>query len=294
RDLTATGSARVYANNGSERDVGHYKISHFGKLHGAVSYPAVGSPEDKVRLAYVIMIHDAMTLLGMQETLDIVYETKHLFVVHVDADTPRNFVDFVTQYYEDVSNIHVLSNVSVQWGASSIMTAERLLYKYAVDIGGWDLCITLCGNAFPVKSPLQIARLVAQNKGLTFSDARRVDPFDREQNRWEGYECLDKRCRKVHGSPDDLPLFKGSQWMALSLDFTRYLVDYSVSDWYNHSVECCIDEYYKQVLVCPYDLVQLVLQAQNTTLRADVCRLGMAPERSSEFAHSQRPTVSNV
>eukprot|EP01134_Creolimax_fragrantissima_P006031 CFRG6031T1 len=170
----STNTSRVLGNYRPTRILERYN----GKFPEFL-YPSRGTPEAHIRIAYLFLIHDPIALLGMQESLDVLYETKHLFVIHIDGDAHPTFTRFVISYYENVPNIHVLAGVSIQWGTASVMLAEKMLYEYAVRVGGWDLAISLCGNSFPVKSPFQIARFVRMHKGITFSNSRKIDGFDK-------------------------------------------------------------------------------------------------------------------
>eukprot|EP01134_Creolimax_fragrantissima_P002074 CFRG2074T1 len=223
------------------RILGNYEPSSFYQIYRfrnggtVIKYPNEGSPENDVRIAYLFFISNADELIGMQETLDVLYETKHLLIIHVSRRTHSSFANFIREYYKGCSNIRVMRGRPSEVQGAELIEWEKQAFEYALSVGGWDIIINLCGYTVPIRSPTQIAAQFVNKKGISFVDATNIandlEGF-LERNPQTKIHCHNKNCSQVDETPNNLPVFCGNRWVALSPDFTAYVVQYDeLADW---------------------------------------------------------------
>ncbi|KNC81906.1 hypothetical protein SARC_05796 [Sphaeroforma arctica JP610] len=223
------------------RDMGDYEPTSFYQIYRhrnggqTIEYPRAGTPENDVRIAYLFFIDTTDDFLGVQEALDILYETKHTFVIYITRRSHSSFLKLIREYYEDLDNVRVMRGRELAVKGTELSDPDKQVYEYAISVGGWDIAINLCGLSMPIKSPAEIAREIVTKKGVSFVSSFNVkDNLEGflERNADTQIRCRNQECSQLENTPNNLPLYFGKRWVALSPDFTAYLVQYDdMADW---------------------------------------------------------------
>lgn len=197
-----------------------------------------------VRIAYLILAHDNLTLVYRQIDLLVSPDTK--FFIHFDKKSGAIAQDAYS-HREDVEFLKFRYNI--HWGGFNMVKATVALLKRAIN-EKFDYYILLSGQCFPIKRKSAIDNFLYENRGRSFiqliplpsenfpggglSKISNLFLFDQLGRIPDNYKKLLFRYlnkvlkifgykRKLSGGL--IPFF-GSQWWALSHEMTVYLLNY--------------------------------------------------------------------
>ena len=206
-------------------------------------------PNSSVKIAFGLMAHNQRTVFGLMELVDAIYSKEHLYVIHIDEKVEPHLHSAVVNQFFNVPNIIVvLKRHSVDWGGFSIVKAELELLTQAVilaEVQGYsfDYFFFADGATYPLVKRKEWESEIASwpvGSNIVFSNNYTDygldkptcyyfsigDPCGRTPGR-----CIDDECTSYTNTPQNMPIYKGYQWVFLSREFVNYL--YSHIEWFD-------------------------------------------------------------
>lgn len=189
-----------------------------------------------MKIAHLILAHNAPAQLSR---LIGALENEHArFFVHLDKKADLNAFAFL----QNRSGVTLVpGRVDVGWGAYSIVDATLRGFK-AITSSGEDFgCVNLLSGAdYPLKSPSEIHDFLAGNVGKNFMEYYSVrEEWTEAIPRLTEYHLTNynfpvkylvqkwlNKLLPVRTMPAGLEPVGRSQWMSLSMDAVRYILEY--------------------------------------------------------------------
>ncbi|KAK2158182.1 hypothetical protein LSH36_175g05028 [Paralvinella palmiformis] len=169
----------------------------------------VSDEEERYPIAYVVHIYK--DLVQIERLLMAIYRPQNWYCINVDLSTGEDVHIGMIAIASCFDNI-VINNVDVAWGKMSLVEADltcmQLLYNKNKN---WKYLITLAGQMFPLKTNLDIVRIL---KSLNGSNAVAAITKRRDLDRWS------------HLPTPSIPvrLVKGGCHFAVTRGFVRYVL----------------------------------------------------------------------
>lgn len=211
--------------------------------------------------AYLIIAHKVdKTLTALLQMLD---DPRNDIYLHMDAKN----VAFKDTDLPSLGNasLHQIHRISVSWGGYSLVRCEMMLFEAACSNGPYAYYHLISGQDLPIKTQDQIHSFFSRNAGkefvrfqseeFCFQDRVRYFHFFHERcgrgdrkSFWTFAESVSLALQRVLGvrRNPDIRFQKGTQWVSVTDDFVRKLVEnrkWVESLFRNTS---CADEVYKQ------------------------------------------------
>lgn len=192
--------------------------------------------------AYLILAHSSFGQL--KRLLSLLDHPLNDIYVHID----KSSTGFCPEDFKDVCKHSALQfipeTVEVNWGGFSIVQAELILLRTALETGGYDFLHLLSGNDLPIKSQDYIHDFFRRNQGKEF-----VEFWNPAGHTFRRYRCRTFFPEKVgkHSVQHlnqitkflsfylgirqnrDVDFKCGSQWFSITEAFAHYVL--SKEDW---------------------------------------------------------------
>jgi len=180
-----------------------------------------------MKIAYLILIHN--NFAQFQLLFDSIYYKDHIYLIHVDKKSDKEFHNRVKSYLSSYSNAHIMKSQICNWGGFSMVDVQiKGLQKLLQISKDWDFFINLSGQDFPLKSQQYIMDFLGKNKDNNFIDARdlisesnslfRIRKFYIEFGKY----LINTRFKRAY--PKGIKPYYGSQWFILNRDFCNFFV----------------------------------------------------------------------
>ena len=107
-----------------------------------------------------------------ERLLRAIYRPSNYYCIHLDGKSN------VLKSVEALANcfpgrVGVLSKVNVTWGDASVLVANLECMQWLVNKGEWKYFINLVGQEFPLKTNLQLIRILMAINGANIIDGSR-------------------------------------------------------------------------------------------------------------------------
>ena len=189
----------------------------------------------KLRIAFLIVAHRAVN--NVQRLLQRIYDSSHVYLVHIDLKTPgiKTQLDRFLAGSQLAGSVHTFSEIDVTKGSSDLLRISilglRRLLKLRPAKGEelpWDYFVKLSEFDYPVAPRHSLQQYLWLHKGLNFVglDACSASTCARHL----GTACAGATYSFVSTLRMHKPLSfgmhfaRGSEWVALTFDFAKYLV----------------------------------------------------------------------
>ncbi|CAE7646976.1 Xylt1 [Symbiodinium sp. CCMP2456] len=189
----------------------------------------------KLRIAFLIVAHRAVN--NVQGLLQRIYDSSHVYLVHIDLKTPgiKTQLDRFLAGSQLAGSVHTFSEIDVTKGSSDLLRISilglRRLLKLRPAKGEelpWDYFVKLSEFDYPVAPRHSLQQYLWLHKGLNFVglDACSASTCARHL----GTACAGATYSFVSTLRMHKPLSfgmhfaRGSEWVALTFDFAKYLV----------------------------------------------------------------------
>ncbi|XP_061435244.1 beta-1,3-galactosyl-O-glycosyl-glycoprotein beta-1,6-N-acetylglucosaminyltransferase-like isoform X1 [Lethenteron reissneri] len=182
-------------------------------------------------IAYSVIVHHRVDML--ERLLRAVYAPQNFYCLHVDAKSPRAYLEAVRALAACFPNVFVARRLEVVVYASwSRVQADLNCMRELVERAGerpWRYFINLCGLDFPIKTNLEIVRALGGLHGANSVESTRPSRF--KAARWRTRHAVvwnrvfDLRLAKAP-PPIATPVFAGGAYVAV----TRAFVEHVLSD----------------------------------------------------------------
>lgn len=195
------------------------------------------------------------------------------FYLHIDSKFPSE--DF-QRVANSRPNIHVIeSRKDIRWGGFSMIEAEVLLIKAAIEAGEYDRFVLLSDDCLPLRAPERLLRdlsrdgewiaaapnsnplVVARYEKFYMYDLPAMSPkhlpnLERGIDPTQMHELLQFAAAVARGKKPLQTLYYGSQWWALSKDAVTHFLDVYDSDEHlraSFKYSAIPDEHYIQTVI---------------------------------------------
>lgn len=190
----------------------------------------VSREELNFQLAFSLSVHDNPQ--QVVRFLKVIYRPHNLYCIHYDVKTSKTFRQIFDNIAKCLSNIFIPSKIiKVNWGDYTILDAQLScigdLYKVRSSIE-WKYLITLCGKELPLRTNLEIVRLLKPLNGtsaLVHFDLPDEDRWRIEVKSFANRKGQIIRSRKKLGPvPHNLKIYKSLAYFGLSPEFVDYIL----------------------------------------------------------------------
>ena len=156
------GHTRTRARNDSFENIDN--CVEFRKERGYIEHP-LSQEELDFSIAFGILVYKDVE--QVERLLRAIYRPQHFYCFHVDNKTKAEPIyRSLRNIASCFDNIVVPSDrVSVFWGETSILGAELVCMKHLWKSRGWRYYINLTGQEFPLKTNLEIVRILSVMDG---------------------------------------------------------------------------------------------------------------------------------
>ncbi len=211
--------------------------------------------------AYLIMAHNNFDILEkIIKMLD--YSNHHIFI-HIDSKVDK----FDFEYFKAIPNnskVVFTDRLSVKWGDYSMVEAEYLLLKKAMEYGNYAYFHLISGVDMPLKSAEKLYKFYEANYPNNFIHFANK-PNNIEESRIKHYHyftgrrnLLNRAATKIEQFIQQLlkvdrlkgkNIYRGSQWYSITDEFAKYLVDNekSIENQLKHTL--IPDEFFAQMAI---------------------------------------------
>jgi hypothetical protein len=155
------------------------------------------------------------------------YREENIYAIHVDRHAAELYRH--TKHLEQVyPNVIVISVFRCGWGGWSLVKAELALLQQLLNVEGWEFCVNLSGNCFPIKPYSHIERTVTTlKKNLIESYPVPVECLYAKRFRSWFFELALPYKNRILRVPwlartYRRPVYKGSQWKIMKRDFCEF------------------------------------------------------------------------
>lgn len=245
--------------------------------------------ETREKQAYMLMAHQCnemfWTLLRM---LDVPWND---IFIHMDSKNENYQPETVERYVKYAKVFHA-QRTSAVWGGITLVKAEFVLLKAAVDHGPYQHYHLISGADLPIQPPEDIRAFFEANpdKEFVHFDPHPFSPFNDERVYYRHFfQNIDLRRHPVLGvingillsgqkllrikRNQDVHFTKGSQWFSCTDGFARYLL--TKEEWILQVLDktFCSDEFFVQTLIVQSPYQDKIYQGPGDT-SARAIRLG--------------------
>ncbi len=214
--------------------------------------------------AYLVIAHNEPQVLAqLVSTLD---DDRNDFFIHIDAKS--DFEIMTKNICSQKSKLFFVNRHDIRWGDISQLETEFELFTFALKSGKYDYFHLLSGVDLPIKRLDYICNFFENNAGKEFvevnSDSNTIKNelynkclcynfFAKHLKGDFGFFfrafrfllCKIQRFFKIQRHYPFL-LYKGSNWVSISLGFCEYLVSLKEEILKNFKYTCCADEIFLQ------------------------------------------------
>lgn len=192
--------------------------------------------------AYLILAHGLVNQLHkLIKTLD--HERNDIYL-HIDKKSTMDLKGIQEVCLK--SNVYLVERINVAWGGASIVKAELILLKAAVENGPYDFYHLLSGQDFPLKKQDDILEFFDVHKNIQFISCRKLiegqdDSYLNRIKYWYPFQDNVKRNSFIGGSirkvgtiiqrviglnrlKSDIVYGLGSQFFDITDELARYVI----------------------------------------------------------------------
>ncbi|XP_046547712.1 beta-1,3-galactosyl-O-glycosyl-glycoprotein beta-1,6-N-acetylglucosaminyltransferase-like [Haliotis rubra] len=169
--------------------------------------------ENEFPLAISILMYKDVE--QVERLLRTIYRPSNFYCIHMDFKTALKVKNQMISIVKCFPNVFFSSKqVDVTWGRFSVLEAELVCMRDLLKYPGWKYFINLTGQEFPLKTNLEIVRILKIMNGANSVDAN-------TQSRW-----IRRRWKKAFPTPHGIIPYKGNVHVVVSRGF----VDYAIND----------------------------------------------------------------
>ena len=136
------------------------------------NYRTIATKEEKdFPIAYSILVYNEIE--QVERLLQAIYRPSNYYCIHVDKKSSSKFHEAVKSITKCFPNVYKTSESHVvNWGEIGVVLAERECMKLLWSQKKWKYFINLTGFEFPLKTNLQIVRILKALKGFNIIDGK--------------------------------------------------------------------------------------------------------------------------
>ncbi|XP_070580637.1 beta-1,3-galactosyl-O-glycosyl-glycoprotein beta-1,6-N-acetylglucosaminyltransferase-like [Ptychodera flava] len=225
----------------------------FTSERGGYFQYSVSQEERDFPLAYGIYMYKSVH--QVEQLLRTIYRPHNVYCIHVDRKASPNIHRSMQAIAKCFDNVFIASRLArVTWCSIQVVKAELYcLSDLLKRPSKWKYYLNLSGQEFPLKTNLEIVRILREYRGLSdvMSVLNRTNP-ERQKFRYYIGKTRMVNSTKLYTIPKPFegPIFKGELHAALSREFATYIAtSKKAQSWFTWlNVTLCPDEYFYQTL----------------------------------------------
>ncbi|XP_019131558.2 beta-1,3-galactosyl-O-glycosyl-glycoprotein beta-1,6-N-acetylglucosaminyltransferase [Larimichthys crocea] len=184
--------------------------------------------EEDFPLAYSLVVHHKVQ--NFERLLRAIYAPQNIYCVHVDRKSEVSVFAAIQAITSCFPNVFMVSKaVNVVYGHWSRIQADLNcmadLYNISTE---WKYLINLCGQDFPLKTNLEIVRMLRSLRGGNSMESEEM-PEHKKQRVTDVYQIVDgeiQRTSKKKGPlPFNLPILSGNAYIVVSRGYIRSVLE---------------------------------------------------------------------
>lgn len=169
------------------------------------------------------------------------------FYIHVDKNTKYSYLEKIKNFAFEKSNITVVSEVAGNWGDFSLVEIEMLLFHKAVQMGEYQYLHLISGSDYFLKNTIEMKHFFENKYPANFVNFERETNFDKKRplvkllalklpirSKKFKYAITSRELKlrlklknKITRPKNisNLEFRKGSQWVSLTNEAVKYILD---------------------------------------------------------------------
>ncbi|XP_002734297.1 beta-1,3-galactosyl-O-glycosyl-glycoprotein beta-1,6-N-acetylglucosaminyltransferase-like [Saccoglossus kowalevskii] len=227
----------------------------FAHSRGYLSKPVL-QEELEFPLAFGILVYK--TVHQVEQLLRTIYRPHNIYCIHVDKKAATIVHDGLQAIANCFDNVFIAKRLmNVVWGTITVVEAELSCQSDTLERNKkWKYYINLTGQEFPLKTNLEIVRILREFHGqndIMTSRSLFVDRLFYIHEIANNTLINTKQLRK-EGLPDDITVKKGELHCALSRPFVEYIHHNKLShQWFKwlNNTSCPDESYYHSLSFSP-------------------------------------------
>ncbi|KAL4219084.1 hypothetical protein ACF0H5_021667 [Mactra antiquata] len=175
----------------------------------------LNSPFTNIELNFPI----AFSIIAYQNVEQIeyllraIYRPQNFYCIHMDAKSSIDDVLTIRKIASCFENVFLASrSVAVKWGEFTVLEAELICMDDLYKKGYWKYFINLTGQEFPLKTNLELVKILTAMEGANVVDGTYVRAKQKFSYRWEN----------AGPAPHKITPIKGSVHVAINRDFVKF------------------------------------------------------------------------
>ncbi|RXM32957.1 Beta-1,3-galactosyl-O-glycosyl-glycoprotein beta-1,6-N-acetylglucosaminyltransferase [Acipenser ruthenus] len=200
---------------------------NFTKVRKYLTFP-LSEEEKEFPIAYSLVVHHKIDTF--ERLLRSIYAPHNFYCVHVDRKSPESFLAAVRGIAACFGNVFVASQLeSVVYASWSRVQADiNCMKDLQRRSSTWKYFINLCGLDFPIKTNLEIVKIL---KGLNGRNSLETETMpSHKEARWKKhYEVADGSINKKNidkaPPPIETPVFAGGAYIVVSRNFIEHILE---------------------------------------------------------------------
>ena len=195
----------------------------------------VSREELEFPLAFSMSVHDnAQQIVRL---LKVIYRPHNLYCIHYDRKASSKFRQVFDNIAKCIGNIFIPSKIiKVNWGDYTILDAQLNciadIYDARTSVD-WKYLITLCGKELPLRTNLEMVRLLQPLNGTSALIHFDVPEDDRWRYQVKSYTnsrgTLIRTRHKLGPVPHHLKIYKNLAYFGLTPEFVDYILHDSLA-----------------------------------------------------------------
>ncbi|ELU05675.1 hypothetical protein CAPTEDRAFT_83799, partial [Capitella teleta] len=209
----------------------HCDIFYKERLY-ITSNASISQEEKDFPIAYSMLVYKSP--MQVENLLRAIYRPHNFYCIHVDSNANDDYKRAIQALSDCFHNVFVPSNCTkVFWGEWGVLEGEMIcMRELAKRSKHWKYFINLTGQEFPLRTNLEIVRILESLNGSNDVQYERIcRPCTK---RWEYSHNGSKIIGKKQPPPHQIHITKGSTHVLLARKFVDFLLtDRRAQDFYD-------------------------------------------------------------
>ncbi|ELU15423.1 hypothetical protein CAPTEDRAFT_121102 [Capitella teleta] len=218
----------------------HCNIFHKERLY-ITSNASISQEEKDFPIAYSMLVYK--NPMQVENLLRAIYRPHNFYCIHVDSNAKDDYKRAIRNLTDCFPNVFVPSNCTkVVWGQWGVLEGEMICMRELVKRSKhWKYFINLTGQEFPLRTNLEIVRILKSLNGS--NDVEHEDMCRTCPERWKNSYNNSRVIGKKEPPPHEIKIYKGSTHVLLAREFVDFiLADRRVKDFYDWLKDTSIPE----------------------------------------------------
>ena len=124
----------------------------------------ISDEEASFSIAFSIVVYKNVE--QVERLIRAIYRPQNIYCIHIDKKSPLHFVQAMISFVQCFPNVFIASrSVDVEWGSFSLLEADLICMQDLWHNKNWKYFINLTGQEFPLKTNLDIVRILRTYNG---------------------------------------------------------------------------------------------------------------------------------